>query len=781
MKIILESQVWDLHLHTNKCPKGSGKFVENYKDDTAGFVDELIKIFDMPKNKDLGMISFTDHNQISYDVYKEYYKRNHRVKLLPGIEIDFLIDKNAIKSKHLIAYFNIEEEELECFANKINKILENTRNDKFLTINELLQELLKLNVEFLISPHAMKQGNRGIDHDWTDEETSKQKASMFTDQFFCFWESSGHSSVTKAEEFLKDFELKNRISIISFSDSDNFETLQNYILEPNQYFQSLPTFKGLALAASDIGRIKKKKNEINEGKHSNYIGFININGKEVELSNQLNTIIGGRGSGKSILLDSIAIERNKTINNQSRKKYIENNMTISLFDGNKEKMGASFSIDYFSQSFVSEIFSSENFGAKLNDKFFEAFQKISDIQTDEIKSENKSKFTENYNINLDQNIENLEGFSSGFPIVNNDGLNLKITKGQKNKESEIKVDSYKDALEKIDKQFSNIIPKSIVNNKNISSLKKLVKYVVAKELFNSNDQIIKTKLSENKLIEKYFDVKDNKSKVNKTKSSHELSIKKNIYRLSEGYIKRANLVNAYLTSNKNFKIKHSKYIPIHGSTENKFIFSKELEVESPLQYFAKQIDKHYNQMKIKNYTLKDKLSMFVKNPNDHLNDSKSLDDLIELLEEFDLYYTEKNNIYYVDKDGKVKDISQLSPGYQTNILMEYIVHKETSIPLLIDQPEDNVDNETIYSDLREWFKSMKSKRQTLLVTHDANLVINADSNNIIIANQVAENEFEYHYGALEYGNIIDRAATILDGGKNAVERRLKKYETGNKK
>ena len=117
----------------------------------------------------------------------------------------------------------------------------------------------------------------------------------------------------------------------------------------------------------------------------------------------------------------------------------------------------------------------------------------------------------------------------------------------------------------------------------------------------------------------------------------------------------------------------------------------------------------------------------------------------------------------------------MSPGTQTNILMEYIVSKQTEIPLLIDQPEDNIDNETIYTKLTEWFEKLKLKRQVIVVTHDANIVINADAENVIIASKNEKNEFTYTYGALEYNGILERISIILDGGVEAVERRLKKY------
>ena len=101
--------------------------------------------------------------------------------------------------------------------------------------------------------------------------------------------------------------------------------------------------------------------------------------------------------------------------------------------------------------------------------------------------------------------------------------------------------------------------------------------------------------------------------------------------------------------------------------------------------------------------------------------------------------------------------------------------KETSIPLLIDQPEDNIDNSTIYKVLTNWFEKLKSNRQIIVASHDPNIVINADSENIVLCNQIASNKFEYQNGALEYNDNIEKISQILDCGSTALKRRLIKY------
>lgn len=95
-RVINDSSIWDLHIHSCKSPKSSGEFQKMCVTD---FIDKLLEIFsDYPE---LDLISFTDHNYISYDVYKEFLARKTNINLIPGIEIDVSID--GIKdSKHLV-------------------------------------------------------------------------------------------------------------------------------------------------------------------------------------------------------------------------------------------------------------------------------------------------------------------------------------------------------------------------------------------------------------------------------------------------------------------------------------------------------------------------------------------------------------------------------------------------------------------------------------------------------------------------------------------------------
>ncbi|RVQ83037.1 hypothetical protein EOL33_24780, partial [Enterobacter hormaechei] len=91
-------------------------------------------------------------------------------------------------------------------------------------------------------------------------------------------------------------------------------------------------------------------------------------------------------------------------------------------------------------------------------------------------------------------------------------------------------------------------------------------------------------------------------------------------------------------------------------------------------------------------------------------------------------------------------------GKRGLVLLNLLLHlSNASHPILIDQPEDNLDNRTIYEQLNRFIKQRKKTRQIILVTHNANLVVSADSECVIVANQTGQikdgenEEYQFEY------------------------------------
>lgn len=149
----------------------------------------------------------------------------------------------------------------------------------------------------------------------------------------------------------------------------------------------------------------------------------------------------------------------------------------------------------------------------------------------------------------------------------------------------------------------------------------------------------------------------------------------------------------------------------------------------------------------------------------------------------------------VEYDGD--NLAEMSAGKASFVILMLIVGlSESKAPILIDQPEDNLDNRSISKEMVEFLKERKIERQIILVTHNPNIVVNADAENIIVANQKGQNDrkttslyqFDYINGALENTfqkldetdllksmGVREHIADIVEGGEDAFLKREKKY------
>jgi hypothetical protein len=133
---------------------------------------------------------------------------------------------------------------------------------------------------------------------------------------------------------------------------------------------------------------------------------------------------------------------------------------------------------------------------------------------------------------------------------------------------------------------------------------------------------------------------------------------------------------------------------------------------------------------------------------------------------------------YVLKLGG-KELGQLSPGERGILLLAfYLLIDKDNIPLVIDQPEENLDNQTLYEFLVKCIKEAKKRRQIVLVTHNPNLAVVCDAEQVVCCSidKVQGNRIEYESGAIENPSINKRIIDILEGTKPAFDNRKLKYE-----
>jgi len=126
-----------------------------------------------------------------------------------------------------------------------------------------------------------------------------------------------------------------------------------------------------------------------------------------------------------------------------------------------------------------------------------------------------------------------------------------------------------------------------------------------------------------------------------------------------------------------------------------------------------------------------------------------------------------------------RTLDQLSPGERGALLLVFylLVDKDT-IPLVIDQPEENLDNESVYRMLVPCIKKAKEKRQVIIVTHNPNLAVVCDADQVIYCDmdKLGRNRITYTAGAIENPSINHHIVDVLEGTRPAFDVRDAKYK-----
>ena len=164
----------------------------------------------------------------------------------------------------------------------------------------------------------------------------------------------------------------------------------------------------------------------------------------------------------------------------------------------------------------------------------------------------------------------------------------------------------------------------------------------------------------------------------------------------------------------------------------------------------------------------------------YLRTGVTMADLLEWL-----YEVEHVHLSYGLKYNGV-DLEKLSPGTKGIVLLILYLGMDIddTRPLIVDQPDENLDNASIYELLTAYFMAAKKRRQIILITHNPNLVVNTDSEQVIVATaQYRDNglpHIAYQSGSLENNvprgqSIRHHVCRILEGGSDAFRKRERRY------
>lgn len=143
--------------------------------------------------------------------------------------------------------------------------------------------------------------------------------------------------------------------------------------------------------------------------------------------------------------------------------------------------------------------------------------------------------------------------------------------------------------------------------------------------------------------------------------------------------------------------------------------------------------------------------------------------MISFLPEDDLKvsYKPENAIKYIP-------LSNASAGQKTTAILTFLL-AYGDLPLLLDQPEDDLDNRLVYDLIVTRLKKTKSKRQIIVVTHNANIPVNGDAEYIVSMNSETDEIDTKYEGTMDDEDIRKEICDVMEGTKDAFEMRAKKY------
>lgn len=128
-----------------------------------------------------------------------------------------------------------------------------------------------------------------------------------------------------------------------------------------------------------------------------------------------------------------------------------------------------------------------------------------------------------------------------------------------------------------------------------------------------------------------------------------------------------------------------------------------------------------------------------------------------------------------DEGHITRQISQLSLGQQQSIILAILLLSKSDKPLIIDQPEDNLDSEFIFKTIVKNLRKIKERRQVIIVTHNANIAVLGDAELVIPLKSTNDKSFVLEPGSIDKQATRLLACDILEGGKNAFKQRQKIY------
>jgi len=120
-------------------------------------------------------------------------------------------------------------------------------------------------------------------------------------------------------------------------------------------------------------------------------------------------------------------------------------------------------------------------------------------------------------------------------------------------------------------------------------------------------------------------------------------------------------------------------------------------------------------------------------------------------------------------------VNEKSPGQRSSAMLPLIALAERT-PLVIDQPEDNLDKRLIGRVLMRVLAELKERRQIIVCTHDPNILVGGDAEQVIVLDAVSDKKGKVsQHGSIDNKSIVETVIELLEGGADAFRSRSRRY------
>ena len=129
---------------------------------------------------------------------------------------------------------------------------------------------------------------------------------------------------------------------------------------------------------------------------------------------------------------------------------------------------------------------------------------------------------------------------------------------------------------------------------------------------------------------------------------------------------------------------------------------------------------------------------------------------------------------YKSRDGNFRPLAVASAGQKTTAILSFILAFGDT-PLILDQPEDDLDNRLVYELIVDKIRQIKEKRQVIIVTHNANIPVNGDAEYVVSMSSDTHNLKIQAEGTVEKAEVKKEICEVMEGGVDAFRTRAQRY------